>query len=564
MRRRGVVGLLIVAAATAALFLVSCGKWSDPIIDSGREWIVPDALSRGELLYLDVVYWFGPFTPYWHALFFRLAGSSFRTLVLAGIVSSAAILVCLRMALIRITEVKQTNAWVALAIPWLIFMPDSGGALLGMGFRMWHAAGFGLLALTLVILRPGSRALDFAAGLAAGSAGLCRTEWGLAVLVATGLALWLRSSKPTVSSCARVVAGFTLAFGGGLGIFAWLAGPDALFRDAPVLLFNLPEQTRAHVAAPRPGIWAAGLVQMLYCAFAWLGLLIVLEILVRSRREPALARKRLGLLAALVVLAGACAAIAGFPNDVLLAGTPLLCAVSVFLGLRTPRGTLAAALGGFGAAGVLTCVRRPFFLSDAPYVAPPVLFAIVCAAAALTRALTAREPEARSVLSAWAARAVATLAAGLFVVRAFQYVRDERTPIAGTGGMLGAVPETARRIENVGALLRERTTAGEGVVVFPEGEILNFLSGRPNPIRHKLYLPGYLNRENEPEVLAELKKANPAAVVIWPRPLGEYGGAEFGVDYGARIRDWIREDYVELPAGPGREHGPVVAVRRSR
>ncbi len=564
MRRRGAIGLIVVAAATAALFLVSRGKWSDPIIDSGREWIVPDALSRGELLYRDVVYWFGPFTPYWHALFFRLAGSSFRTLVLAGLVSSTAILVCLRMALLRITDARQANAWTALAIPWLVFMPDSGGAILGMGFRMWHAAGFGLLALTLLVLRPGSRAFDFAAGLAAGAAGLCRTEWGLAILIAAVIALALRSPKPTVSSCARVVAGFALAFGVGLGIFAWLAGPAAVFRDAPVLLFNLPEETRAHVAAPHPEIWAAGVVQMLYCAFAWLGLLVVLEILVRSRREPALARKRLGILAALVVLAGACAVIAGLPNDVLLAGTPLLCAVSVFLGLRTPRGTLAAVLGGFGAAGVLTCVRRPFFLSDAPYVAPPVLFAIVCAAAALARALASREPGARSVLSTWAARAVATLAAGLFVLRAFQYVRDERTPIAGTGGMLGAAPETARRIEGIAALLRERTTTGDGVVVFPEGEILNFLAGRPNPIRHKLYLPGYLNSDNEPEVLAALKEARPAAVVIWPRPLGEYGGAEFGVGYGARIRGWIREDYVEMPAEPGRPHGPIVAVRRSR
>ncbi len=563
MRRR-LVAYAAVASATIALFLVSRGKWSDAVIDSGREWIVPDALSRGELLYRDVVYWFGPFTPYWHALFFRLGGSSFRTLVLAGIVSSAAILVCLRLALLRITDVKQANAWTAVAIPWLLFMPDAGGAILGMGFRMWHAAGFGLLALTLLILRPGSPALDLAAGLAAGAAGLCRTEWGVAILVAAVIALALRSPKPTISSYARLVAGFVLGFGGGLGIFAWLAGPTALFRDAPVLLFNLPAETRAHVAAPRPGIWVSGLVQMLYCALVWLGLLVVLEILVRSRREPALARKRLGLLAALVVGAGVCAAIAGFPNDVLLAGTPLLCAASVWLGLRTPRGTLAAALGGFGTAGVLTCVRRPFFLSDAPYVAPPVLFAIVCAAAALARALAAREPGARPALSLWLSRAVATLAAGLFVVRAFQYVGEERTPIAGTHGMLGARSETARRIENVAALLRERTSPGDGVVVLPEGEVLNFLSGRPNPIRHKLYLPGYLSRENEPEVLAELKKARPAAVVIWPRPLGEYGGAEFGISYGADIRRWIREDYVELPAEPGRERGPVVAVRRSR
>jgi hypothetical protein len=555
MTRRQAAGAAALAAATVALFVVSRGKWSDPIIDSGREWIVPDALSRGDLLYRDVVYWFGPFTPYWHTLFFRPFGSSFRTLVLAGIVSSAAILVCLRWALLRVTDSAQANAWTALAIPWLIFMPDSGGAILGMGFRMWHAAGFGLLALTLALRRPGRASVDVGAGLAAGAAGLCRTEWGVAVLVAVLVALALRSAgRPSVGPFARVGAGFVLVFGGGLGLFAWLAGPAGLLKDAPILLFNLPSETRAQVVAPHPGIWARGFVQMAYCAFVWLGALALLEILARSRREPGFAKGRLGALAVMAVLGGICAAIAGFPNDMLMAGTPLLCAASVVLAFRTPRGPLAAALGGFGTAGVLTCVRRPFFLGDAPYVAPPVLFAIVCAAALLSRALAARESDPRTTLSAWLTRGISILAAVLFAARVFLYARDERTPIAGTNGMLSARSETVGQIESVAKVLRDRTPPGDGVVVFPEGEILNFLSGRPNPIRHKLYLPGYLNRENEPEILAELEKARPAAVVIWQRPLGEYGVAEFGVGYGVGIRKWVEAHYDPSPES-GRDLG---------
>jgi hypothetical protein len=547
-----------ITVATVALFIVSRGKWSDPIIDSGREWIVPDALARGELLYRDVVYWFGPFTPYWQSLFFRLFGSSFRTLVLAGIVSSAAILVLLRLVLIRIADSKLANAWTAVAIPWLIFMPQAGGAILGMGYRMWHAAAFGLLALLLILA-----ARDIGAGLAAGAAGLCRTEWGLAMLAAVIVALWLRSPKrPSVATFARVAGGFVLVFGGGLGLFAFLAGPDALLKDAPVLLFNLPEETRVHVASPRPGIWASGLTQMAYCAFAWLGVLALLEVFARSKQEPGFARRRLGLLAALVVLAAVAAAIAGLPNDVLLAGTPLLCAASFVASLRTPPGTLAAALGGFGAAGLLTCVRRPFFLSDAPYVGPPVLFAIVCAAALCARALQARSPAIRPVLTEWLTRSVAVLVTVLFVARAVQYAGDDRAPIAGTGGMLSARPEVARQIEDVAKLLRAKTAEGDGLVVFPEGEVLNFLAGRPNPIRHKLYLPGYLNRGKEPEVLAELERARPAAVVVWPRPLGEYGAAEFGVGYGEEIRRWIEKSYDELPL-PAGGRAPVVALRRN-
>src|SRR5206468_11142104 len=115
------------------------------------------------------------------------------------------------------------------------------------------AAGFGLLALALALIRPGWARADVGAGLAAGAAGLCRSEWGIAVLVAVLVALALRSAgRPSVGPFARVATGFVLVFGGGLGLFAWLAGPAALLKDAPVLLFNLPAETRAHVAAPHP------------------------------------------------------------------------------------------------------------------------------------------------------------------------------------------------------------------------------------------------------------------------------------------------------------------------
>src|SRR5262249_19187405 len=72
--RRAAAAALVLAAAVV-LFAVSRGRWSDPLIDSGREWIVPDALASGGLLYRDVVYWFGPFTPYFQAAFLRVLGS---------------------------------------------------------------------------------------------------------------------------------------------------------------------------------------------------------------------------------------------------------------------------------------------------------------------------------------------------------------------------------------------------------------------------------------------------------------------------------------------------------
>jgi len=136
-RRLGAGSLLAMAiAATVALWVASSGKWSYAIVDSGREWIVPDCLARGEVLYRDIVYWFGPFTPYWHSLLFRFLGSNFRTLVGAGIAGSVALLIVLYVALRRVTARPEAVLGTVLAVPLLVFMPRAGGPILGMGYRM--------------------------------------------------------------------------------------------------------------------------------------------------------------------------------------------------------------------------------------------------------------------------------------------------------------------------------------------------------------------------------------------------------------------------------------------
>src|SRR5207247_7509540 len=138
LARRLPAAAFFLAASLALLLLwtVSRGKWGYAIVDSGREWIVPDSLARGELLYRDIVYWFGPLTPYLHALLFRLFGSTFLTLVFAGVLTSAAVLMALYLALRRVTGRTEACLGVTLAIPLLVFMPSAVGALLGMAYRI--------------------------------------------------------------------------------------------------------------------------------------------------------------------------------------------------------------------------------------------------------------------------------------------------------------------------------------------------------------------------------------------------------------------------------------------
>lgn len=545
-----IVAAAALAAATAALFVVSRGKWSDALIDSGREWIVPDALARGELLYRDVVYWFGPLTPYFQAGFLRAFGSGFPALVLAGAVTAMGCLATLFAAVRLAAGRRAALAWTALAIPALVFMPNAGGALLGMGYRIWQAAFFALLAVFLAARAPSRRApaglLAAAAGACGALSGLCRTEWGLAAVAGAGLAALLRSRRRAAGVRAAIlVAAFAVVvFGAGLGHFVSRAGAGPVLADGHVLLTGLPPETR-HFLLAFSGLadWRRGLAELLYSAAMWAAAFAMLAWLAWPRGTPR-PRSLSGALAVLVAVLAATALLGGAGGAVLFSAAPLVCVGALAGGGRLRRGSRAAVLAGCGLLGLLLSYRRLFHIGDSAYVAPPLLFAFVGAAGLLQLAAASRRVagERRRLDAAFRA-AAAVLVAVAFAGRAWQYADLEAVAVAGTGGMLSAPAPLAREIEDLGKTVRERTREGDGAVVFPEGEIVNFLSGRPNPMRHKLYLPGYLTDSNEADLLRELAAAPPAAIVLWRRPVSEYDRSLFGEDYGRTIRDWIDAHY---------------------
>jgi len=545
-RRGAVLAGAAVAAATAALFVVSRGKWSDAMIDSGREWIVPDALARGELLYRDVVYWFGPFTPYFQAGFFRLFGSGFPALVVAGAVASAALLVVLRWALGRVTGKTEAWLWTALAIPVLVFMPEAGGSLLGMGYRIWHAAGFSLAAIALAAGGRVSIRRSAVVGLLAAGAGLCRTEWGL-VALAVSVAVILFDQgvgREGVGSAAAAVLAFLVAFGGVLAFFVKAAGWKSVIEDGHVLLTGLSPETRTFLVR-FSGIadWRAGVAEGLYCAASWVGVFLAVSAAAAWRSGPATTRRLTAALSA-CLLVMVTTGVAGGWGARPYSGGPWICVGAALIGLARRGRSPMTMLAGCGVAGAVLSYRRPFHIGDSGYVGPPLVFALVCAAGLAEVAL--RSGAVRGLESRgrrFFRLALGGLVAAAFALRIQSYVEDDRVAVAGTGGMLSARPELAARVERLSRRLADTLDPRDGLVVLPEGEILNALSGRRNPMRYMLFLPGYLTDANEGDVIRAFERAQPRAVVVLFRPTSEYGPSLFGEDYGRRIAAYLDEHY---------------------
>jgi hypothetical protein len=517
------------------------------LIDSGREWIVPDALARGELLYRDVVYWFGPFTPYFQAAFLRIFGSGFPALVAAGAAAGLAALGVLRWALGKVTGSTEAWLWTVLAIPVLVFMPEAGGPLLGMGYRIWHAAIFALAAVAAVPAARGSLGRAALVGALCGGAGLCRTEWGLAAVGACFVAILVegRLRRDAAAACAAVAATFLAVFGGVLLVFVRLAGFKNVIEDGHVLLTGLAPETRTFLYRfSGIGDWRPGLAEGLYVASSWVGAFLVVVIVASWRVRPRTVHRGAAALAACLLLMLA-TGVAGSWGAKPYSGAPWICLAAAVYAVLRRRDSSGAVLAACGVAGLLLSYRRPFHIGDSGYVGPPLLFAIVCAAGltdAALRSLPGGGPASERARRLWHV-AIAALAAGVFVLRIQAYREDERRPVAGTGGMLAARPELAARLERIAGLVRERTGPGDGLVAIPEGEILNALSGRPNPVRYKLFLPGYLSAENEEDVIREFDRVRPATVVVLYRPTSEYGPGLFGEDYGRRLDAYLEEKY---------------------
>jgi len=236
---------------------------------------------------------------------------------------------------------------------------------------------------------------------------------------------------------------------------------------------------------------------------------------------------------------------------VFMSASPLIGCAALFFGLRRGGGPRSAALCAFGALAIVLSYRKFFSIEDFPYVAPPLLFVVISGLGVLHELVVLERPFApRRRLRRALRVALAALVFASFADRIASYAADDRIPLPGTGGMLSAEGGTVKTLGLLAQAIRERTGAGDGLVVFPEGEVLNAVTGRANPLRHKLYIPGYLTDDNEAEILSELERVMPAAIVIVHRSTGMYGRAFFGLNYGKRILAWIQKNYLLFPFEP--------------
>ncbi len=546
------LGLLAVIAM--ALFIQSFERWGHPIIDLGRDLTVASEIAEGRALYRERLYNYGPVAPYVLAGAVSLLGDQLWVFEMVGVI---VMIVC---ALTLYAIGASLRGPIAGAVGTLLFLmlsafanstwgsnfilPYAYAATIGLAFALLSfyfllryvyggGSNWALAASTLGLWGALGSKIEIGAAIA----GVHVLAWWahrvdvrkVGVVLATSLALsviFLSSFGSRDSAEHTVLADNLLRFGP--QIFS-----EAFFAD--VAGFDRPFENSLRALA-----MAAGLMLLLGASQ------LVAEFNSRWRSRE-FGRAALATTSALVIV-GLVYVMARphiFSATIVIA--PVVFVTAMIRDRRDPLLLLTA-------FALLCGARIPLNYHPLWYgftLCVPAYLLVVYGAARTVDRL----PRRNAAVFALALLAVVGLVR--FEIFNYQKYAAMTSRLETEKGTLRDFP--GGRAEAIQEFLedwRAMPDPPETLVVFPEGATLNYFTGATNPLAYQLFIPPEIpNRAIEEDILRELRRSPPDAIVIVSRSLTEFGSRGFGVDYARRLAVWLRKHYRSARRYPKAESG---------
>lgn len=542
-------------AVTTAVGLWAGGRWLDPVSDTGFSWSLAYRLGHGELLYRDIYLVYGPLSPYLLALTGKpFEYSALWYLLVNWIPAIAAGWLVLEIGRKSLT-VLENLAVATLALGFSVFATGAARLVLPYYGGVVHALVFSLCGLLLLRASPERLAgRAFAAGALAGLAFCCKSELGLAALGGV-LAAAAGQMPRRLAWVARVLLAFALVGGAGFLFAASCDSVASLKENSHLWPLNpTPPRELTHLFRIVAGFtdpqWQLSVRSAAFRLLYEAGLVVTLAMVLARERS----RRRWLPLSALFGVGALWLGIEGLnllrPSSLICLSTAVAFLVAVFalLQRRTEGRTLLISVGVFaGLAGLRTAFSS---FSSGPYEGPAhltqALTWVLLLCVFLPRPMTAGGPAAP-----WARRffGVAVLAAAAPAAwngaEALRF--PAREPVVTRRGRVFLDASKARFLREVARDLRP----GERALVLPEISAVDALLDLRQGSPYLNHLPGWFDAAAERRLIERLEKDPPAAVVLFDRPLGEYGVKPFGTGYGRILSEWCRRRYRPAAETPG-------------
>jgi hypothetical protein len=558
------------------LVLVSWNRWIEPFVDTGRELMVPARVARGERLYRDIRFYYGPLAPFVGAGVDLAAGRSFAARIALAALVALLHLEALRRLARRLLPEGLAALAASVAVGVTFFLRPGGCHLFpySLDTALAVAAATGAVVLSA---SGGSLRRDRVAVLGLLAALLARPEIGMAAVAALAAERLLGSDAPAkrrlgwlalVPILAAAVVYAAVSIGTPLEI---------LKKEGWLTFLFLPPEFRSvytsFAGVDRPGLRTAelglALVSLLFVG-VWL-LLAALASARAGRRSPAAARA----IQILAIAGLGAAAILRLRPPAALADTaallpPLVRAVPPLLFAAALTGIVrrltdrarATALSAIPDSVLLLSLffAMRLFLA-AGYIGPyngfylplPLLLTIAlllrAAAGVPGRIDVSPRPAcfpglvAASLLVYFGARLIAL---GLL------YRHPSWSEVQTPAGSLVVPEPVAGATRGALAELARRVPPGGAIVGFPETGLFNWVLDRENPLAQDQFFPGHLDAAAEAEAIERLRGNPPEAVAYVNVLTVGHGRVALGKDYLVALDRYVRENFPRVAAfGPG-------------
>ncbi|MEE9614543.1 MAG: glycosyltransferase family 39 protein [Thermodesulfobacteriota bacterium] len=571
-------------------------KWSDILIDFGREVYVPWQLAEGKVLYRDIFYFNGPLSPYLNSLLFRLFGESIFVLEAFNILVIAAT-TFLIYKLFKEEGDGLSTLFVCAAFLTLFAFPQympygNYNFVAPYSHELTHGIFISLLGLYLLRLYVEERRYLWLAsmGFCAGLALLTKVEVYFSFLTAVVLGLFLafRAERPGWSGILKRVSIF--GFAAILPVAAFLAylslhmevreALRGIFGSWFILGTTDVGSTlfyRVIMGVERPWFNLGRMLTVFSWYAAWF---VVVAVVNHAFGKTGFLRKHAGLVACLVSVLVFFRFHEWVPWPEIFRPLPLimlLFGAAIFVlfvrsrnGHEAPgRSIPVLALTVFSFMMLLKILLAVHIVHYGFALAMPATLVFI-------KALLSWAPSLLTRLSGHCSfyrMAVLTtimltvgwhagVSWGFYKLRSFAVGSGWDTVVTYGPGVTSRGLHLKAALEEIEKIMAPR----ESFVALPEGVILNYLSRRPNPTGFVNFLPPDVIMFGEERMLAVFEEAPPDYVLLVSRPTPEYGYEFFGRDYGLKLYSWATDNYEpvsQIGAAPfqGDDFGVVIMKR---